>query len=48
MCLSNRMYSLGIDSAGLLVKLHCFTGLNESRVPVGARNVETCGLLADS
>jgi hypothetical protein len=47
MCLSNRMYLLGIDKAG---QLGSFT-LHLAYIQVeyfGACNVETCGLLADS
>ena len=48
MCLSNRMYSLGIDKAGPFVKLYASLAYIKVKYPSGACNVERCGLLADS
>jgi hypothetical protein len=47
MYLSDRVYSLGIDEAGQFAEF-ALLAYSSSRVPSGARNVEWCGLLADS
>ena len=48
MDLSDGVYSLGIDTAGLLTSELTVVGLLESRVLSSARTVGWCGLLADS
>jgi hypothetical protein len=46
---SDGVYSLGIDLAGLIHLIAIDdVGSKPSRVPLGARNEEGCGLLADS
>lgn len=44
---SYGLYSLGIDLAGRFSMACLLKPVSQSRVPIGARSGEGCGLLAD-